>query len=185
MHPPTNDPTAGATSLRVLLRRETSQAHAQLDAQIAQLDLREPGPRGVYSRLLYRATLRVGRACQWRAAEATPLMARMIEALGPDFPADNPPQQDAPLEADAAAYVMLGSQMGLTLLRQGLAPAQRTGALALAPDTAAWGAFVGRIGRCAPGTEAAERLVADSCRVFGIFHDEALALVTPAAERIP
>jgi len=175
LHPPTNDPTAGATSLRVLLRRETSQAHAQLDAHISQLDLREPGPRAVYSRLLYRATLRVGRACQWRAAEATPLMARMID----------PPQQDAPLEADAAAYVMLGSQMGLTLLRQGLAPAQRTGALALAPDTAAWGAFVGRIGRCVPGTEAAERLVADSCRVFGIFHDEALALVTPAAERIP
>lgn len=167
----------------MLLRTATSEAHARLDAQISQLDLREAGPRAVYSRILYRATLRVGRACQWRAAEATPLMTRMVATLGPDFPADNPPQQDPAIGADAAAYVMLGSQMGLTLLRQGLAPDQRTGALAMAPDTAAWTAFVGRIARCAPGTEAATSLISDSIRVFGIFHDEAVALLTPAAER--
>ncbi|WP_417628087.1 hypothetical protein [Pararhodobacter aggregans] len=169
----------------MLLRTATSEAHALLDAHISQLDLREAGPRAVYSRILYRGTLRVGHACQWQAAEATALMARMVEALGPDFPDDNPSHYDVPIEADAAAYVMLGSQMGLSLLRQGLAPAQRSGALALAPDTAAWTAFSQRIARCASATEATQRIVDDARRVFGIFQAEAATLLTPAAERTP
>lgn len=176
-------PFPAAPNLRVLLRERTRAAHERLDALIATLDLQAAEGRDGFSRLQYRGLLRLGRACGWRAAEATGTLRRSTEMLAPRYEAEavgNP--ADPALRPDAVAYVALGSQLGLATLGRALAAHQRTGIFALAPDLASWTAFSRRAQSMPPDGAEAEAIVDDARRAFGIFMDEARHLVPNPAE---
>lgn len=178
-----DDPAAQASSFRHSLREATAPAHAALDRLMSGLDLATPQGRAAFSRIQLAGFRRLGRACGWQAAEATPLLCATVSALDGLPPTHAPAETDAPLHADAVAYVTLGSQLGLTVLRQRLRPEERTGAFAPEPDLAAWKSFATRLTRCPPGPAQAEAIRADALRAFDIFRQEAqrdIARTAPA-----
>ena len=78
------------------------------------------------------------------------------------------------LDPDAVAYVALGSQLGLTVLRRDLPPEDRTGIFGSEPDVAAWKAFAARIADLSSETPAARRTISDARRAFAAFRAAAL-----------
>lgn len=146
------------------------------------LDLGDAGDRARFGQIQLCAYDRIARACARHAAEATPVLTRTLDALSPqttDSPADT---EDPPLHPDAVAYVTLGAQLGLTVLRQGIAPEDRTGLFALEPDVGAWKAFLRRIDAMPPSPESAARIRADALRAFDIFLSEAERHLSPSPQ---
>lgn len=141
---------------------------------MTQLDFGNAGDRACFDLIHLRAYGRIARACDRSAAEATPVLARTLDALSAFGPSDpEAPGDDPALHPDAVAYITLGSQLGLTVLRKGFAPEERTGLFALEPDIAAWKAFLRRIEAIPPSSESAARICQDALHAFDIFLSEA------------
>ncbi|MGR3489905.1 hypothetical protein [Pseudooceanicola nanhaiensis] len=139
-----------------------------------ELDLGDAADRACFDLIHLRAYDRIARACDRSAAEATPVLARTLDALSASGPSDpDAPGDDPRLPPDAVAYVTLGSQLGLTVLRKRIAPDARTGLFSLEPDLAAWKAFLRRIEVTPPSPESAARICQDALRAFDIFLSEA------------
>ncbi|MFC4671507.1 hypothetical protein ACFO5X_23340 [Seohaeicola nanhaiensis] len=183
MNEPSLTVNAALPDLRLRLRQETGQDHVELDTLMSTLDLSTPEGRDVFSHIQYRGMLRLGRACGWEASEATSLIRNTVASLQQSFPGDAPAETDEALDGDAVAYVALGSQLGLTVLRRSLEPHQQTGAFEHEPDLGAWKAFARRIAEIPSGSGTATRLVEDARRAFRIFQSEAARLINPPTER--
>jgi heme oxygenase (biliverdin-IX-beta and delta-forming) len=172
------DDAGRGTGLRGYLRDATAEAHTRLDGLMSQLDLSDAEQRDTFTIIQHRGFQRLSQACNGQAAEATPLLHRTLSRTGPD---DTIPA-DAPLDPDAVAYVALGSQLGLTMMRRSLDETQQTGIFADPPDIPAWKAFAARTASLPTDTPAAARTVRDARRAFDIFHEEAARHITISRE---
>ena len=169
-------PRKEAANLRDALRLHTTDVHEALDARLSTLDLTSPEGRRLFSRIQLRAYLGLAAACQGEAAEATAQLSLVIDALQADLGRDacamSPPLLRPALCPDAVAYVTLGSQLGLAVLRRGVPEEDRAGLFALTPDTVAWRAFCERMRDTSPEGPAAEQVLDDAIGAFRVF-DEA------------
>ncbi len=162
-----------ALSLRHELRQVTGPAHERLDGMLSTLNLHDSADRALFDRVQRAGFRRIGAACGWEAAEATATLRRTVDALDEGDEAETDGAGDDPIAADAVAYITLGSQLGLTVLRNGVPPEERRGLLAIEPDIAAWKAFAQRMGQTSPDAEARARILSDATRAFAIFQQEA------------
>ena len=88
-----------------------------------------------------------------------------------------------PLDPDAVAYVVLGSQLGMTVLRRHLTPEECTGIFQNEPDIAAWKRLATRLSSLPADTDTARRTIADAHRAFEMFHAAAVEILTPHTEK--
>lgn len=175
---------SGGTDFRTRLRETTKQAHALLDERLSVLDLATPEDRRAFCRIQLKGFRRLGAACDWQAAEATDALRSIVDALETEEGEDRPVApvtgpRDAPLDADAVAYVTLGSQLGTAMLRRQIPEDARTGLFAVPQDTSGWRGFCDRITRTPPDPDRAARIERDATRAFEIFlaetrHDSSL-----------
>lgn len=181
-------------SLRERLRADTASRHDQVDRMFSQLDLREKDPLVDFLRVQDAAlrAIRVRTASDAREAEA--VRDEMVRALDTDLRHLHAPRRPAaqPVELDATAvrYVLLGSRMGIRVLRQrwarttdpAVAGADRT--FGLTSRTAQWRQLCDELGHRRAHDGAADALVGDANRVFDLY----LATLTrerAPAERLP
>ncbi|XDA99009.1 hypothetical protein AB1M95_03645 [Sulfitobacter sp. LCG007] len=159
---------------RNVLKTSTQPLHEALDSRMAALDIRDLDARRVFSEIMCTGYSRLGRACGWNAAEATPVLRDLVRALSEAGEQPSPAvPADATLAADAVAYVVLGSQFGLRYLRGRLPAQDRTGIFACEPDTLAWRDFQSRMTSRPPAASLRERIISDAMHAFEIFLSEA------------
>ena len=184
----THGPETIPVTFRHELRHTTAQAHHSLDTLLSELDLRQAPHRRLFDAIQLAGFRRIGAACGWQAGEATEVLARTVEALSRGAAApevDAQPAPDAPMEPDAVAYLTLGSQLGLSVLRRDVPEAERHGILALEPELAAWKTFAQRLSEAAPDATRRARILADAARAFAIFQEEAERLLRPKSTQAP
>ncbi len=178
-------PESPSEGLRATLRAATALPHERLDRLMSGLDIAEPAGRRRFSIIMFRGYLRLGAACGWDAAEGTRPLGRLLRALWRDEvePGERNArlEADAPLERDAAAYIVLGSQFGLGALRSRLPAEGRSGLFAVEADAAGWRAFRRRTAGPARAADEEARVVSDAIRGFGIFLEEASATMKKAS----
>lgn len=174
-------------NLRDALRSATAGPHQRLDAELSRLDLSDKHDRRAFCDVQRRGFTRLAEACGWDAAEASTALRATLAALDDDLgPASSPgPGLDLPLHGDAVAYLLLGSQLGVSVLRRALPEPPVRGFFALAGDRVAWRAFCLRLG-ARPATDSeAQRVLRDAIRGFSIFEHEARAVLTAPANGAP
>lgn len=155
------------------LRRATARSHERLDDTLRQLNLRTAEGRYSFSRIHLGAYSQIGAACGWMAAEASELLRQTHERLQREIgPSPTLVPAEAPLLGDSIAYTLLGSQLGLAVLRKSLAPDERTGVFAHEPDIAAWKRFVTRMTDHPPRQPLRARIISDAQRAFAVFQSE-------------
>lgn len=144
---------------------------------MATLDLRQDEDREIFSQVQFRGFLRLAERSPEDMAEATGLIRdicqRAKHARSDDDRVSRPGTVTStlpPLCADAVAYVALGSQLGMTVLRNSLDPLRRTGIFEHEPDIASWKLFADRTSRINAGSEATRQTVEDARTAFRIFY---------------
>lgn len=160
------------TGFRQVLRSSTEPAHDALDHRMSRFDLTDANDRRVFCGIQMRAFARLGTACAWDAAEGTVVLHNMVQALLQEAGDPVPECNDAPICADAVAYLALGSQMGATVLRRGIPTADHVGFFGLDADVAGWRAFCARMDAVPVWSEAARLVRRDAIRGFEIFLSE-------------
>lgn len=171
-------------NLRDALRSATSGPHHRLDSALSLLDLSRPADRLAFCLVQRRGFARLAAACGGEAAEASAALLDTLMALDQDLgpaPAQGP-GLDLPLHADAVAYLVLGSQLGATVLRRSLPEPPDHGYFALAPDKTSWRAFCLRLSACPSRSSEAQRVLRDAIRAFSIFEHEARAVLAAPAD---
>ena len=164
-------------SLRDALRHQTAKTHELLDQALSRLDLRDSTQRQEFCAIQAHGFHLMGQACNWQAAEATPILRRAIDALEQDIsPARRAmtvyPPHPIPgltLQPDAVAYLVLGSQLGATVLRRALPEDQQTGFFGLRAETTLWRQFCQRLADQPADTPHARRVISDARTAFGLF----------------
>ena len=164
-------------TLRDALRHQTSEEHAQLDRALSRLDLRDPEQRRAFCAIQAHGFYLMGTACNWQAAEATPVLRNALSALEHDItPAQRAMTVYPPLAVpgltlhpDAVAYLVLGSQLGATVLRRALPEDAQTGFFGMKADTALWRQFCQRMSTQPTDSPLARRVIADARTAFGLF----------------
>ena len=156
------------------LRSSTSAAHTRLDTALSRFDLSVPTGRRAFSRVQLRGFTRLSDACDDHAAEGTQALRDTLAALTDEASEDVSASVGATkrLHPDAVAYVTLGSQLGTSVLRKGLAEEERNGLFGLTPDKAAWRAFCQRMRDTPPDDATAAQVREDAIRAFDIFYEE-------------
>ena len=150
---------------------------------MSQLDLAQHNHRMLFSDIQMRGFARLAELISGDTAEATSLINRMTEPAGNGRKAANDPALSDALDADAVAYVALGSQLGLTVLRRNLPEDERTGIFEHEPDVGAWKDFAARISAVPGDTDQAQRTIDDARRAFDIFHTAAQEALDPLSEK--
>ncbi|MCA0922323.1 hypothetical protein [Pseudooceanicola nanhaiensis] len=177
-----------AANLRDALRLHTAEVHETLDARLSALDLGTADGRHCFSRIQLRGYLRLAASCQGEAAEATDqlrlVIAALREDLGQDACTDDLPSLCPALCPDAVAYVTLGSQLGLAMLRRSVPDDDRAGLFALTPDTAAWRSFCERMRLAAPTGPVADSILDDAIGAFLIFDEATRVELSHSHEKI-
>lgn len=173
-----------SNNLRTALREATRVEHDSLDGLVSQLDLRRAEDRETFSTLQVLGFRALARLCRTPAAEAVSVFDRMS---GLDREASQHTTRDGDshgevLDPDAVAYVALGSQLGLTVMRRDLPPEARTGIFSAEPDIDGWKAFAARIGGLPSDTPAARRTISDARRAFSVFHAVAQDTLKPHSQ---
>ncbi len=156
---------------------------------MSRLDLRRSDDRQTFSSIQLRGFARLKAACRGEAAEAEPLLTHMANMARRHGFADGkgPQYGDAGhrrLSADAVAYVALGSQLGLTVLRKELGPGDRTGIFEREPDLSAWKALAARLSTMPGDTGAGRKTVDDACRAFAIFYSACVDTMNLQSEKL-
>lgn len=146
---------------------------------MSRLDLAQHNHRMLFSDIQMRGFARLAELISGDTAEATSLINRMTDTAGSGRKAAH---NDA-LDADAVAYVALGSQLGLTVLRRNLPEDERTGIFEHEPDVGAWKDFAARISAVPGDTDQAQRTIDDARRAFDIFHTAAQEALDPLSEK--
>lgn len=166
-------------TLRERLRAETASQHDNVDRAYSQLDLCEKASLVRFFQAQGIALRAIHCRPGTNARDAEALRDEMIGAIEGDLRHLGASWPDAlePVELDATAvhYVLLGSQMGMRVLRQrwaaandpAVAGAGRTFSLPL--HTLAWRHFCNEVAARPADDPAADILVSDAGRVFGLY----------------
>lgn len=169
----------GATNLRDRLRSSTARQHEAVDRAFSRLDLHDPAALSDLFRALRTAIGAVRCLPGAQAAEALALRDEAIEALDADLrhlgAPRSSPLSPVELHATAVLYVLLGSRMGMGVLRRRWSTATDPVArgagrsFGLAAQTPAWRRFCeATSGRPADGPEA-DAILHDAGRLFDLY----------------